>query len=221
MREVALLHSAVGLYLRQTQDRSLTMRLHNPPHGLLPDNQRNRLPVHLDDDRILYAYGKSNESLNLSEISHIRLSSSFNSRLHLTFQAGDGRRITLRWHPLGSQASSYFSLSGEILTRISQRNQIVTCSIGPSGCARIAGWIGLFTVCGITVGIASAALTARGLPTFTLPMALAPVALLIVMPIVMNGPKQLVELPRLISALAEHRSTSQHKNAMWMRNSND
>lgn len=169
------------------------------------DNRQDRLPVRLHDDRIIYATDKSNQALHLSDISHIRFCATFGSWLCLTLQAVNGRSVTLRWHALGPEASDYFSLSTELLTRVSRRNTFVTYSVGPSTGTWIAGWIGLLMLIGVIIGMAWAALTARGLPTFILPMALAPVALLIVVPIVVNGPSQLVGLQQLKNELSEHR----------------
>jgi hypothetical protein len=168
------------------------------------DERNAGIPFRLQDDRVVSTRSTSGLGLSLCDIACIRLCKSGRARLCLTLEALDGRKFVLRWIADSPRSSGFFSFSAELLARVVRRNQFVTFSIGPSRETWIGAWLGLIMSIGVTTGMTWAALTGRGIPTATLPMALAPFALFTVAPILLNGPRRTVGLQQLINALAEH-----------------
>lgn len=180
------------------------MRHPNTQNGSDSDQRQIGMPVHLEDDRVAYAIGPKGRSLSFCDIACIRLSTFGSARLCLTLTAVDGRKIAMRWNARHPSASSFFTLAVDIMARVSRQNQFVTFAVGPSRRTWIAASIGLMTSISLIFGMTWVALTGRGLPTVALPMALAPFALVVVMPILINGPSRTVGLQQLLNALAEH-----------------
>lgn len=168
------------------------------------DWNQKRLPVRLEHDRVIYGVGTRSMSVSLWDISCIRFCTSGLGRLCLTLEAIDGRSIALRWNAKNADESGFFTLAVKLLTRVSQRNQFVTLSIGPSPKAWIIAWLGFVTSIVIIIGMTWAALSGQGVPTPMLPLALSPFSLFFIVPILLNGPNRTVGLQQLVNALAEH-----------------
>lgn len=175
-----------------------------------PDSheQQIRIPIHLEDDRVVSALGRNGLSLSFCDIAFIRLCTANSARLCLELEAIDGRKIAVRWRAGNPGASSYFTLAVELMTRASRQNEFVTFAIGPSRRIWIAAWIGLITSIVVIIGMTWAVLTGLGIPTALLPMALAPVSLIAVLPILLNGPSQRVGLQQVVKSLAERQPAS-------------
>lgn len=185
------------------------------------DERQNGTPFRLQDDRLVNAVDKTSLSLSLSEIAFIRLNTSGRARLSITLEAIDGRKISLKWSARHPRALGFFSLSADLLTRVAQRNHFVTFSIGPSMRVWITAWIGLIISIGVILSITWVALTGGGISSVMLPMALAPIVLIVVVPILLNGPSRTVRQEQLINALAEHQRAANPASPVQTQESKD
>jgi hypothetical protein len=168
------------------------------------DKGQSNMPFRLQCDRLVHAYDMSSPAMSVYAIAFIRLCRSRRGQMRLTLEAVDGRKIALRWNDWSPEAHDFVSLSEEILTRVSRRNQFVAFSIGPSKVAWFAAWIGLILSLSVIVGMTWAAVIGRGLPTVSLPLALAPIFLVRVLPILLDGPCRTVSRQQLLNALSDH-----------------
>jgi hypothetical protein len=165
---------------------------------------KGRMRVHLEHDRLVYAIGTKTLSVSLWDISFVRLNATTLGQLSLSLEAIDGTKIALRWSAKSASASGISTLAVNLITRVSQRNQFATFSIGPSQSAWVIAWIGVMMSAAVIIGMTWAGLSGQGVPTVTLPLALSPVVLFAAVPIILNGPNRSVGLQQLVNALLEH-----------------
>lgn len=144
--------------------------------------------------------------MRLAEVAFIRLFPFSRLRFSLELEGIDGRRISLNWSAKDPNATIVLAAILDLVFCISRKNPFVTYVIGTPRGIWIAAWFGLLSSLCVTVLIAWSALYGRGLPTATLPLAVAPVALCVILPTLLGEQTQKVSLQTLLNKLADYRS---------------
>jgi hypothetical protein len=164
--------------------------------------------VRLLGDRLVRGEGEGRQVLTLAWVSRLHLDTARPRGPRLIVEGIDNRRIVIRPGPGPEEAAAFAAFCETLMAQVPRFNPFVTYAIGPTVTTWLGASLALLVTLGVVVALARAALSGAGVATGFLPLALAPAALGLMLPVLLAGPCRNVEPDRLRSALAVLRLTA-------------
>lgn len=174
-------------------------------------------PIYVEDGQIIQANGGRARAVRLDDIAYIRIQPTGQSRLRVSFEALDGRRVVVKLSAMDPDTILALSLINDLIVEISRKNPFVLYFEGYSLAIWRAAWLAFLVSVGLGFLLARAALTGRGIPTAVLPLSIFPLGLCMILPAIENGRGCSVSLQTLLKRLAAFRTEANLESNRAMR----